>query len=402
MFDPQPTVVIHRGIGDSVDNYAVDSGPLVKIAGSFVLFDARASNVRACTSRSAAAVMNAAACSGPTRLLHRPHCLRRAAPRNATRCRSVRRLAPQPRCRRSCRVANIRIARASSASTVCCASGRSRRTSDAASAASASVGGRCAEVAREDVLGGELQETGGDVLDLSPQLPQMTGDRGQRYPGRVQLGCHGQLLGARHEEVVRPSPGIRSSTPELAPPPPPPPRPGVPPNRSSSSAREIRTASSSVHGPSTSATRPSTPPSPRPGVPGLQQLLDGGQGVAAVEEVGDLAQPGQMRVARTRWPGRGARGCGAVRGPGRRGSCGPWRRCGAPDPRSGTRPWLPCARTALPGTSSLASTCDVRWRPEAVASPAPRPPRRAAGDVARYSTALRSEPSCEGWYDRRR
>jgi hypothetical protein len=27
------------------------------------------------------------------------------------------------------------------------------------------------EVAGEDVFGGELQETGGDVLDLAPQLP---------------------------------------------------------------------------------------------------------------------------------------------------------------------------------------------------------------------------------------
>lgn len=40
------------------------------------------------------------------------------------------------------------------------------------------------QIAREDVLRRELQEAGGNMLDLPPQLPQMARDRGQRNSRR--------------------------------------------------------------------------------------------------------------------------------------------------------------------------------------------------------------------------
>ena len=133
------------------------------------------------------------------------------------------------------------------------------------------------------------------------------------------------------------------------------------------------------------------------GVPRLQEFLDGGQGVAAVEEVGDLAQPRQMGVAvdigRPRRSGRAA-----GRGPGRRGSYGPWRRWRAPGPRSGTRPVPP---PAAPPAEVLTARTDPLPLRQGRAATAPAA-ARAAGEAARYSTAVRSEPSCEGWYDRRK
>lgn len=62
-----------------------------------------------------------------------------------------------------------------------------------------------AEIAGEDVLGGELQEARGDLLDLAAKFPQMTGDRSERHARRVQLHGHRELLGARYQELVVPA-----------------------------------------------------------------------------------------------------------------------------------------------------------------------------------------------------
>jgi hypothetical protein len=61
---------------------------------------------------------------------------------------------------------------------------------------------RVVQATREDVLGGELRETCGDVLHLRPQLPQMARYGAQGNARRVQLGCYRELLRAGYEERV--------------------------------------------------------------------------------------------------------------------------------------------------------------------------------------------------------
>lgn len=153
---------------------------------------------------------------------------------------------------------------------------------------------RSFQVTREDVLGGELKETGRDVLDLPPQLPQVAGDRGKRDPGRVQLGGHGKFLGARHEEEAVVA-GYRLQYAEL--------------HRLGDRGLVGGAAEAGVQlgagdpdgllvGPRAVDLGDKTEDAAEAtaGVVGLQELLDGGQAVAAVEEIGDLAQPDEVGV----------------------------------------------------------------------------------------------------------
>ena len=124
----------------------------------------------------------------------------------------------------------------------------------------------------------------------------MTGDRRQWYTGGVQLGRHGQLLRARHEEQVLVM-GNRYQHTQVD---------GVRHRRLVGSAAAepfdqlgTRYPYGLLVGPRSLDLRGQAedPAEAAARVPGLQKLLDGGEGVAAVEEVGDLAQPRQVRVA---------------------------------------------------------------------------------------------------------
>ncbi len=177
---------------------------------------------------------------------------------------------------------------------------------------------RVTEIPVEDVLGGELQEPLRDVFDLAAQLPQMPRDSRQGYACRVQLGGDGQLLGAGDEEFVGGGP-----TPLPLPPAPRLPCLPLPPLRSRprswdglQDAEFDRVGDGLVVGnpaerldqlcpadaggalvgprPIDLADQAEDSAEARAGVPGLQQLLDAGERVSAVQQLGDLPQPGQM------------------------------------------------------------------------------------------------------------
>lgn len=147
----------------------------------------------------------------------------------------------------------------------------------------------------EDMLGGEVQEAGGDVLDLAAHLPQMTGDRRQRDTGGVQFGGDGEFLRAGDEELVVPA-GDAFQDAQFH---------GLGERRLIGAAPEggvqlgAADAGRLLVGP-----RPvdlgdqaQDPAEVTARVPGLEEFLDAGEGVAAVEQIGDLAQPGQMGIA---------------------------------------------------------------------------------------------------------
>ncbi|MET4640897.1 hypothetical protein ABID95_000597 [Streptomyces atratus] len=132
------------------------------------------------------------------------------------------------------------------------------------------------------------------MLDLTAKLPQMTGDCGQRYTGSVQLDSDRELLWTRHQKFVGPA-RDRLEHPEL--------------DRLGDRLVVLRTAESPVQlvpgdpvglfvrpGPMHLGDEPEHPAEAAARVPRLQQFLDAGQRVTAVQQVGDLPEPGKMRV----------------------------------------------------------------------------------------------------------
>ena len=147
----------------------------------------------------------------------------------------------------------------------------------------------------EHVLGGEVQETGRDVFHLPPHLAQMAGDRLQRDACRMQFGGDGEFLRAGDVELVV---TVRDAFQDA---------------QGDGLGHGGIVGSAAEGGVQVGAADPGRLlVGPRPvdlgdqtedaaeiatGVPGLQQFLDAGKGVAAVEQIGDLAQAGQMGVA---------------------------------------------------------------------------------------------------------
>lgn len=133
------------------------------------------------------------------------------------------------------------------------------------------------------------------MLDLGPYLPQMAGDRQKRDAGGVQFGGDGEFLRAGDEERVVLA-GDPFQDAELD---------GLGDRLLVGGAPEggvqVRAADTGrlLVGP-----RPvdlgdqaQDPAEVESCVPGLEEFLDAGEGVSAVEQIGDLAQPGQMGVA---------------------------------------------------------------------------------------------------------
>lgn len=185
------------------------------------------------------------------------------------------------------------------------------------------IGGRMVEEGLEDMLGGEVQEAGGDVLDLAAQFPQMTGDRQEGDAGGVEFGGDGEFLRAGDEELVvlagdalqdaqfdglgdrflvggAPEGGVQVRSADAG--------------RLLIGPRPVDLGDQAQY-----------PAQVEARVPGREEFLDAGEGVTTVEQIGDLAQPGQMGLAVDVGPATAFR-AGSSPGPDRRGSCGPWRR----------------------------------------------------------------------------
>lgn len=201
--------------------------------------------------------------------------------------------APRRCCR--CRVANTRIARASSASTVCWASGRSLRTIVAASAASESVGGRWPRCRAKtcSVVNSRKREAMCSTWPRSSLRWPEIALRGT--PSGVQLDCYGQLLRARDQELVIPPRyafehaevhrlGDRLVVRIAA-------EPGVQLGPGDPVGLLVRPGA--VH----LGDEPEHPAQAATRVPCLQEFLDAGQGVAAIQQIGDLPEPGEVGVA---------------------------------------------------------------------------------------------------------
>lgn len=155
--------------------------------------------------------------------------------------------------------------------------------------------GAVAEISGEDMLRRELQEPGGYLLDLTPKFPQMNGYCAQRYARGIQLHGHRQLLRTGHQELVVATRDWFEYS-----------------QFHRFGDRFVVGASAELHfqfragdavGPLVRpwpvylGHEPENTAESASCVPGLQQLLDAGQGVTAVQQVGDLPEPGQMGVA---------------------------------------------------------------------------------------------------------